>query len=137
MKYLLLFILIFTACEDKIYSRIYKKDEIGSSIPILSISEINQTIKSIAISAIKSANFKVATGTPYVLEIEGATYPKKCNNPNTSSYEATYDGYIKLTLLKNMKRVYTCQQDYHGSLTQKIVTNLIEKMKEDLKLDEK
>lgn len=134
MKYLLLCILIFTGCQDKTYSRIYKKEEIGAKISTLSISDINQTTKSIAISALKNSNFKVATGSPYVLEIDGATYPKKCNNPNTSTYEATYDGYIKLTLLKNMKRVYMCQKDYHGTLNEEVIEALVEKMKDDLEL---
>ncbi len=135
MRYLLLFIIIFTGCQDKIYSRIYKSDEVGANIPSLSISEINQTIKSIAIVAIKNADFKVVTGSSYVLEIDGATYPKKCNNPNTSTYEATYDGYIKLTLLKNMKRVYMCQKDYHGTLNEGVMQDLLEKMKDDLEFD--
>ena len=135
MKYILLFVLIFAGCQDKTYSRIYKKEEVGAKIPTLSISDINQTIKTIAIKAIKNANFKVESGTPYVLEIDGATYPKKCNNPNTSTYEATYDGYIKLTLLKNMKRIYMCQKDYHGTLTEKVVEDLLDKMKDDLNLD--
>jgi len=134
MRYLLLFILLFTGCQDKIYSRIYKQDEVGANIPTLSISETNQTIRAIAISAIQDAHFKVATGSPYVLDIDGATYPKKCNNPNTSTYEATYDGYIKLTLLKNMKRVYMCQKDYHGILNEEVIEDLIEKMQDDLEL---
>ena len=126
--------LIFTACQDKTYSRIYISDEIGASLSTLSVSETNQTIKSIVISALKNTDYKVATGSPYVLEIDGATYPKKCNNPNTSTYEATYNGYIKLTLLKNMKRVYMCQKDYHGTLNEEIIEDLLEKMQNDLEL---
>jgi len=134
MRYLLLFLLFFTACQDKTYSRIYKSEEVGANIPALSISETNQTIKSIAVSALKNSGFKVVTGSPYALEIDGATYPHKCNNPNTSTYDATYNGYIKITLLKNMQRIYMCQKDYHGTFNEEVIETLVEKMKDDLKL---
>ncbi len=134
MRYILLFVLFFTACQDKTYSRIYKQSEVGTTILALSISETNQTIKAIVLKALKHTDFKVVSGSPYALEIDGATYPKKCNNPTTSTYDATYDGYIKLTLLKNMKRIYICQKDYHGRLDEGAISALLEKMQEDLKI---
>ncbi len=134
MKYLLIFLLFFTACQDKTYSHIYKQSEIGANISTISLSETNQTIKAIITSALKNTHFIVAIGSPYALEIDGATYPKKCNNPNTSTYDATYDGYVKLTLLKNMKLIYMCQKDYHGTLDESAFATLLEKMQEDLKL---
>lgn len=134
MRYLLLFILIFTACQDRTYTRIYQKDAVDMNISTMSLSESNQTIKTNVTLALEKSGFKVISGSPYALEIEGTRYSHKCNNPNTSTYDATYDGFIKLTLLKNMKRIYMCQKDYHGKLDEHIMIELLTKMKQDLKL---
>jgi hypothetical protein len=134
MKLFLLIPLLFLACEDKTFTRIYQKEQIGKTIPSISISENNQTIKTMAEKILKNEHFTLQAGAAYVLELEGSTYPKKCNNPNATTYDATYDGYIKLTLLKNMKRLYMCQKDYHGDLNPSIISDLITQMKKDLAL---
>ncbi len=126
--------LLFTACQDKTYSRIYKKDALDGGIPTLTLSESNQTIKTMLTSALKKRGFRVASGSPYALEIEGTRYSHKCNNPNTATYDATYDGFIKLTLSKHMKRIYMCQKDYHGALDETIMIELLERMQSDLRL---
>jgi hypothetical protein len=87
-----------------------------------------------AIEAFKKSGFHIQSGALYVVEIEGAHYPKKCNNPQATAYDATYDGYAKLTLLKGLKRLYVCQKDFHGALDSAIIEALIQKMKQDLKL---
>jgi hypothetical protein len=132
MKLFLLITLLLLGCEDKTFTRIYQKEQVGKTIPAISISENNQTLKSMAEKVIKEY-FTLQVGAPYVLEIEGSSYPKKCNNPNTTAYDATYDGFIKLILLKNMKRLYMCQKDYHGELNPNIIHNLIKQMRRDLK----
>jgi hypothetical protein len=126
--------ILFFGCEDKTFSRIYDKKAIGEKITYIAVSESNLTIKNMAIEALLNEGFSVKVGSAYVLEVEGSHYPKKCNNPNTSTYDATYDGYIKLTLLKNMKPLYMCQQDYHGVVNTNIIEHLIKKMQEELKL---
>ncbi len=134
MKLLLLIVLLFfIGCEDKTFTRIYQKEQVGKAIPALSISENNQTIKTMAEKVIQQY-FILQVGAAYVLEIESSSYPKKCNNPNATAYDATYDGFVKLTLLKNMKRLYMCQKDYHGDLNPSIINALIKQMKRDLDL---
>ena len=133
MRVLVLIALLFLGCEDKTFTRIYQTEYVGKPIPALSISENNQTIKTMAEKVIQKY-FTLQVGAAYVLEIESSSYPKKCNNPNATAYDATYDGYIKLTLLKNMKRLYMCQKDYHGDLNPSIINDLITQMREDLAL---
>ena len=135
MKYLLsIMIVLLLGCEDKTFTRIYDQKIIGEKIETIAISESNQSIKTMAITALKEEGFHVQAGASYVIEVEGSSYPKKCNNPNTSTYEATYDGYVKLTLLKHMRRLYMCQQDYHGEVNSAIIKRLLKKMKEELQL---
>jgi hypothetical protein len=126
--------IILLGCEDKTFTHVYDKQVVGKKISSIAVSESNISIKNMAIKALKSQGFDVKVGSIYVIEIEGSRYPKKCNNPNTSTYDATYDGFIKLTLLKQMKPLYMCQQDYHGRLNTNIIADLVEKMKEELKL---
>jgi len=133
MKLFLLIPFLLLGCEDKTFTRIYQKEQVGKAIPALSVSENNQTIKTMAEKVIQEY-FTLQVGAAYVLEIEGSSYPKKCNNPNATAYDATYDGYMRLTLLKNMKRLYMCQKDYHGDVTPDIIHDLLQQMKKDLAL---
>ena len=132
MKYLLLFILIFSGCEDKIVSQIYDKNVVGKNITNISLSETNTTLREMISMALKNSNFHLVSGSPYVLEFDTRVYSHKCNNPNSSAYDRTYDGFVQLRLLKNFKRIYICQKDYHGEFSQEVIEELLERMKRDL-----
>ncbi len=135
MRYFVpLILLILLGCEDKTFSRIYKKTIVGKPLTTVSLSETNQTLRSMLIKALQKEHIKVISGANYLLELDGATYPKKCNNPNTSTYDATYNGYFKLTLRKNMHPLYMCQKDYHGTLNHEVIEALLARLKKDLKL---
>jgi hypothetical protein len=132
MKYLLLFILIFSGCEDKTFSQIYDKNEVGKKITNISLSETNQTIRAVISTALEKSDFHIVSGSPYVLEFDTRVYSHKCNNPNSSAYDRTYDGFVQLKLLKNFKRIYICQKDYHGVFNDVVIEELLERMKRDL-----
>jgi len=132
MRYLLLIILIFTGCEDKVFSQLYDKQIVGENITDISLSETNSTLRKLISTALKNKKFHLVTGSPYVLEFDTRVYSHKCNNPNSSAYDRTYDGFVQLRLLKNFKRIYICQKDYHGEFSKEIIEELLEKMKRDL-----
>jgi hypothetical protein len=134
MRYLLLLItfLIFLGCEDKITSHFYGKKEVGKNISSVSLSETNSTLREIISNAVKNSDLKLVSGSSYVLEFDARVYSHRCNNPNSSAYDRTYDGFVQLRLLKNFKKIYSCQKDYHGEFNSEVVEDLIEKMNRDL-----
>jgi len=134
MRYLLLLMLIFGGCEDKSYTKIYNTKMIGLSTPTLSLSETNQSIKNMLAAVLVKEGFHIDSASLYTIEVDADTYHHKCNNPNTATYDATYDGFVKLTLLKGMKRLYMCQKDYHGELNSKVFATLFSHMKKEFKL---
>jgi len=50
----------------------------------------------------------------------------------TSAYDASYDGFVRLTLLKNNQKVYMCQKDFKGELSVRAVEKLLILMRDDL-----
>ena len=134
MRYVLLFILLLSGCEDKSFTKIYNTKMIGLSTPTLSLSETNQTIKTMLSDILIQEGFRIDSSSLYTIEVDSNTYSHKCNNPNTSTYDATYDGFVKLTLLKGMKPLYMCQKDYHGKLDREIFKQLFSHIKKEFKL---
>jgi hypothetical protein len=136
MRYLLRLItfLIFLGCEDKITSQLYDKSEVRKNISSISLSETNTTLREIISKAAKKSNFHLVSGSPYVLEFDTRVYSHKCNNPNSSAYNRTYDGFVQLRLLKNFKKIYICQKDYHGEFSYEVVKDLLDRMKRDLEV---
>ncbi len=133
-KILLLSTLLFIACEDKTYTKIYQKDIIGSHISSLLVINTQKEIRTPAIKAIKDSGFELKENSPYSIDIEYRKYSHHCNNPLTPSYDATYDGFVKLHLYHGLKELYSVQKDFHGEFDEEKLKQLIEKMKEDLKL---
>lgn len=137
MKIISILILIFLfGCEDKTYKQIYDKSKIDSKITYISLSNIDKNLRKMALRSIKDEGFGIKTQSPYSIYIESRRYSHHCNNPNTIAYDATYDGFVKLTLSYKMKKVYSIQRDYHGKLDEDIISSLLEEMKRDLKLHE-
>jgi len=137
MKIISVLILIFLlGCEDKTYKQIYDKSKIGSKINNISLSNIDKNLRKMALRSLKDEGFGIKTQSPYSIYIESRRYSHHCNNPNTIAYDATYDGFVKLTLFYKMKKIYSIQRDYHGKLDEGIITDLLEQMKRDLKIDE-
>ena len=68
----------------------------------------------------------------YSIKVDYMEYKKACNNPMTSAYDASYDGFIRLTLLKETSRVYMCQKDFRGVLSVSILEDMLTLMRDDL-----
>jgi len=131
----LILILLF-GCEDKTYKQIYDKSKIYSKIKDISLSNIDKNLREMALISLKGKGFVIKTNSPYSIYIESRKYSHHCNNPNTIAYDATYDGFVKLTLSYKMKKIYSIQKDYHGKLDEDVIADLLEQMKKDLKLHE-
>ncbi len=129
-----LFVFFFSGCEDKTFTKIYQKSAIGMQIDSFSISSTDPKFKTLIIAVMNKKGIIFKDGAGYVIKIDSRQYEKHCNNPHASSYESTYDGFVSLQLLKNMKVLYLCQKDYHGILDEGIVSSLIERMQDDMAL---
>ena len=134
IKILLIIALFFIGCEDKTYTRIFQKNEIGSHISSLSIATTEKEIRTPTIKAIKESGFKLKSSSPYSIDIEYRKYSHHCNNPQTAAYDATYDGFVKLHLYHGLKEVYSVQKDFHGEFDEDVISSLLEKMRDDLRL---
>ncbi len=135
IKFLFLMVIFFSGCEDKTYTKIYQKSEVGAKIDTLSIASSDKELRSIIKKALKESNFKLSTNSPYSIDLEYRKYSHHCNNPQTAAYDATYDGFVKLYLYKGLKEIYSVQKDFHGEFDEDVVESLLDKMREDLKIE--
>lgn len=133
--YGLVLALFLGACEDKSYSKIYTPSAKGLKISALRISVNDPGFYKFVTSTLLQKEISVTRNAYYTLEVESKAYAKHCNNPMTSAYDATYDGYVRLRFLENMKLLYMCQKDYHDDLTPEILESLIDKMVDDLDIE--
>jgi len=133
---LLLFVSLFFifGCEDKTLVKIYDSQSIGAKIDSLSLFVNDEKIRAIAIDAIKSENISLSDKSDYLLQVDARAYRHHCDNPSTPAYEATYDGYARIKLLKNLKPIFMAQKDYHGKLNSSILSSLIEKLVDEMKI---
>jgi len=129
-----LFLLFVLGCEDKRFVKVYDTSVKGAKIDTFRLSTANPKLEDIVEHTLKNMGLDKDFNAKYTLEVQMQKYAKHCNNPTTCSYDATYDGYVKLRLLKNMHPVYMVQQDYHGDFKPDILESLINKMYSDLDL---
>jgi len=129
-----LFAILFflSACgDDKTVTQTYKKVDIAKvdSIKLLSIyPDIQEKIE----QAIANENLTIKQDSPYAIKLDYMNYKKICNNPMTSAYDATFDGFIRLTFLKDDKRIYMCQKEFRGELSVSGLEKLLTLMRDDL-----
>jgi len=129
---LLFVLLLFTACNnDKTVTQTYQKIEIPKieSIQLLSTyPEIREKVN----TALKRENLKINKDSIYSIKVDYMDYKKICNNPMTSAYDATFDGFIRLTFKKDSKRIYMCQKEFRGELSVSGLEKLLTLMRDDL-----
>jgi hypothetical protein len=131
----LLLLFFFLGCEDKHFSKIYDTSIEGKRVDKLRISTADPELYKIVAKALKEQEIKIDNNAALTLEAESQKYAKHCNNPLTCSYDATYDGYMKIRLMRQMHPLYMIQQDYHGELNPEILASLIARMYDDLDLE--
>jgi len=126
-------LLLFLGCsEDKTFKRVLEKEEVGK-LHFFTLLATNKKLKLLALKAAKEADIKLSK-SPYTIVVESSKYPQHCNNPLTPAYEASYDGYVKITVKKAFKKIYFIQRDFHDDVTKEIIEDLFEIMKDDLKI---
>ncbi len=135
IKYLLssLTILLFlTSCEDKTFTRVYGVVETPLVINSVNLSSIYPDVKSMVEISLKREDLPIKKDASYTIKVDFMNYKKACNNPMTSAYDATYSGFIRLTLLKDSKRIYMCQKEFRGELSIGVIDDLLALMRDDL-----
>jgi len=132
IPFLFIVLMIFTACNnDKTVTKFYQKIEI-KKIDSIDLISIYPDIKDKILQALENKNLKLKADSIYSIKVDYLNYEKVCNNPMTSAYDATFDGFIRLTLLKNDKRIYMCQKEFRGELVASDVEKLLSLMRSDL-----
>jgi len=124
--------LIISCSEDKTFKHIEDKSEIGK-LHSFSLVASDKSLLDLAKKAAKDADISISN-SPYTIVVESSKYPQHCNNPLTPAYEATYDGYVKITIKKAFKKIYFIQRDFHDDVNKDIIEDLLEIMKKDLKI---
>ena len=131
-----LFFLIFvlSGCEEKHFTHIYDNSVRGTIVKEIRLSVADLKFHKDLIKLLYREGIHVTDEAQYTLEVEVKKYPQHCNNPLTCSYDATYDGFMKIRLLRRMHPIYMIQRDYHGVLHEEDVLKLIDRMYDDLDL---
>lgn len=129
---LFLIIIFFNACDDKVVTKSYIKDEINLNIESIELFCVYPNIKDKVILAIKNSDIKIKKDSNYTIKVDYTDYKKACNNPMTSAYDRTFDGFIRLTLLKNNTRIYMCQKEFRGELSVSDFEKLLTLMRDEL-----
>ena len=130
-----LFIILFLfGCEEKHFTRVYDSSVKGNIVKEVRLSATDLKLRNDLVQLLRTEGIHVTDEAPYTLEVEAEKYPRHCNNPLTCSYDATYDGFIKIRLLRAMHPLYMTQQDYHGLFQEEDVLKLVDRMYDDLDL---
>jgi len=125
-------LLLFGCSDDKTFKQIKERSEVGK-LHSFKLIATDKSLYNLAKKAAKDSNLKL-TSSPYTIVVESSKYPQHCNNPLTPAYEASYDGYVKITLKKAFKEIYFIQRDFHDDITEDTIEDLFKIMKSDLKI---
>ncbi|MCH9813720.1 MAG: hypothetical protein K0U47_07225 [Epsilonproteobacteria bacterium] len=132
---LLIISLFITGCEQyNTFSHVYQKKLLGTKISQIQLKAFDPKIDNFCKIALAKAQFKITTTSDYILIPQYANYPKKCNNPLATANQKSYRGFVKLTLEKEGKKIYTCQLDFKQELSQKHLNYLLELLIDEMQL---
>ncbi len=131
---LLVSLSLFYGCEEKHFSKCYDTSIKGKTLTQLRISAHDPTLRRMVKELLRQDGIVINDRADLTLEVEVTKYARHCNNPLTCSYDASYDGYVKITLLRRMQPLYMTQQDYHGDFESAKLARLIERMYDELDL---
>ncbi len=130
----LFIILLMFGCEEKHFTQVYDNSVKGNIVKEVRLSVTDLKLRKDLMQLFRTEGIRVTDEAPYTLEVEAEKYPRHCNNPLTCSYDATYDGFMKIRLLRGMHALYMTQQDYHGVFHEEDVLKLVNRMYDDLDL---
>ncbi len=126
---------LFMGCEEKRYSKIYDRTQTGIPLREVRVATASPQLKKRLAEALKAEGIVLSEKAPLTLQVEATRYSRRCNNPTTCAYDATYDGFAKLTLMRDMHPIYMVQRDYHGALDTDIFRDLIGQMRREMAAD--
>jgi len=131
--FLISLLLLLGCSNDKTFKGIFNKKDIGKLHTFELIATDTKLLK-LSKDAAKEANIRIGK-SPYTIVVESSKYPQHCNNPLTPAYEASYDGYVKITLKKAFSKIYFIQRDFHDDVDEGTIEDLFEIMKKDMKIN--
>jgi hypothetical protein len=127
--------LLLTGCEQKHFSHVYDKKEIGATIHAISITNQDTNNSKLYQTTLKKQGFKLKNKSHYSLQTQSRLYPKKCNNPLATAEQKNYIGFVQLTLLKDDKKLYMCQSDFKKVTDiEDIIKGLVQIMIKEMKI---
>ena len=122
-------------CEEKYVVQCGDASLKGDKLTRLRVSAADMRLRKMIAQVLKKEGIRVDDEAAYTLEVETSRYAHHCNNPLTCSYDATYDGYVRVRLLQKMRPLCMVQRDYHGEFSKRFLADVIEKMFDKLGLD--
>lgn len=129
----IIFIMIFTGCDSKIYNQVHDKSKIGAEIKNIEIMASDNFSLRASKNILEKRGFKVSK-SDYMLRVEYRDYKKVCTNPlSKTSSDYSYDGLVSITLFYKNSKVYSAYMDFKGEFNDKLFAKLIGKMIDDLK----
>ncbi|RUM63040.1 MAG: hypothetical protein DSZ05_09240 [Sulfurospirillum sp.] len=134
LSFVLLLMILLFGCEEKHFTRVFDTSVRGAEIKSVRLSVTDPKLRRSLTKLLYQEGIGVTDRALYTLEAEAAKYPKHCNNPLTCTYDATYDGFMKIRLLRQMHPLYMTQQEYHGVFHPEDMMVLVERMYDDLNL---
>jgi hypothetical protein len=137
IKNLLLVVLslfLLSGCLKKeIYTKIYDKSEIGLNLKSVSLSGDNFFLLDKVEKSLKKRGLSIKEDSLYKIKLI-SHYVVSCSNPIVKSTGSDFDGFIRLSLLKNSTEIYRCQQDFKVKVTQDMVDRLVGLIFSDMKI---
>ena len=132
-KSLILFLVLFlfTGCETKPYTKVYKEVNL-KNISTIQLDCENKQFRKFIINSLQDFDSQIDKKSDYRIEFIYSYYHKGCNNPLASAESRNYNGFIRLSLFQKKKRLYICQKDFTGDIDKDLIEYLVEIMIDDL-----
>lgn len=124
-KSFLFVVLLFTlsgCLEKEIYSEVVDKTMISHPPQTLQIEDPSGMLKS---------TLKTDPSSPIKMSV--TIHCAKCNNPQSKSLGADFDGYIRITLSEENRTLARAQMDYKGEATSDEVQQVYDYLTDQLK----
>jgi len=135
MFWVVLLVFWLGGCEEKYVVRCDDASLKGHKLTRLRVSAADMRLRKMTGQILQKEGIRVEDDAAYTLEVETSRYAHHCNNPLTCSYDATYDGYVRVRLLQKMRLLCMVQRDYHGEFSKRLLADVIDRMFDKLGLD--
>ncbi len=131
---LLLGFMLLQSCENY-YAKFYDESIKNSEIECVKVKDCSIFLAGKIVKALREEKIIVRDDCPYTLSVT-SKFLSQCTSPHAKSVGADFDGYLRFDLKKDGRLLYRIQMDWKGEFNEKRITNLIRKMKKDIRFKE-